>query len=124
MVTGPISVTEFKRNADVWLDRLQGQEALALTLRGQGRVVLLNHGRPTAWDEVSDRLYRQGTIANADVVRLEACPARTNTPAWAHKPPSLPPKPTSLRPIPPRQNAIRCLPRAWGNNPRYGDKSF
>jgi ATP-dependent DNA helicase RecG len=33
-------------------------------------VVLLNHERPTAWDEVSDRLDRHGTIANADVVRI------------------------------------------------------
>lgn len=33
-------------------------------------VVLLNHERPTAWDEVSDWLDRHGTIANADVVRI------------------------------------------------------
>lgn len=33
-------------------------------------VVLLNHERPTAWDEVSDWLDRQGTVANADVVRI------------------------------------------------------
>lgn len=33
-------------------------------------VVLLNHKRPTAWDEVSDWLDRHGTIANADVVRI------------------------------------------------------
>ena len=33
-------------------------------------VLLLNHERPTAWDEVSDWLDRQGTIANADVVRI------------------------------------------------------
>lgn len=33
-------------------------------------VTLLNHERPTAWDEVSDWLDRQGTIANADVVRI------------------------------------------------------
>lgn len=35
-------------------------------------VVLLNHERPTAWDEVSDWLDRHGTIANADVVRIAA----------------------------------------------------
>jgi hypothetical protein len=111
MVTGSIGVTEFKRNADVWPDRLQGQEALVLTLHGQGRVVLLNHERPTAWDEVSDRLDRQGAIANADVVRLEACPAPTNTPARAHKPPSLPPKPNSLRPIPRASTGSRSAQR-------------
>lgn len=33
-------------------------------------VVLLNHERPTAWDEVSDWIDRHGTIANADVVRI------------------------------------------------------
>jgi ATP-dependent DNA helicase RecG len=33
-------------------------------------VVLLNHERPTAWDEVSDWLDRHGTVANADVVRI------------------------------------------------------
>lgn len=33
-------------------------------------VLLLNHVRPTAWDEVSDWLDRHGTIANADVVRI------------------------------------------------------
>jgi ATP-dependent DNA helicase RecG len=33
-------------------------------------VVLRNHERPTAWDEVSDWLDRQGSIANADVVRI------------------------------------------------------
>ena len=33
-------------------------------------VVLLNHERPTAWDEVSDWLDRHGMIANADVVRI------------------------------------------------------
>jgi ATP-dependent DNA helicase RecG len=33
-------------------------------------VLLLNHERPTAWDEVSDWLDRQGSIANADVVRI------------------------------------------------------
>ncbi len=33
-------------------------------------VVLLNHERPTAWDEVSDWLDRHGSIANADVVRI------------------------------------------------------
>lgn len=33
-------------------------------------VLLLNHERPTAWDEVSDWLDRHGTIANADVVRI------------------------------------------------------
>ncbi|MFN5166469.1 MAG: ATP-binding protein, partial [Pseudomonadota bacterium] len=33
-------------------------------------VVLLNHERPTAWDQVSDWLDRHGTIANADVVRI------------------------------------------------------
>lgn len=33
-------------------------------------VVLLNHERPSAWDEVSDWLDRHGTIANADVVRI------------------------------------------------------
>lgn len=33
-------------------------------------VVLLNHERPTAWDEVSDWLDRHGAIANADVVRI------------------------------------------------------
>jgi ATP-dependent DNA helicase RecG len=33
-------------------------------------VVLLNHERPTAWDEVSNWLDRHGTIANADVVRI------------------------------------------------------
>lgn len=35
-------------------------------------VVLLNHERPTAWDEVSDWLDRNGTVANADVVRIAA----------------------------------------------------
>lgn len=35
-------------------------------------VLLLNHERPTAWDEVSDWLDRHGTIANADVVRIAA----------------------------------------------------
>jgi ATP-dependent DNA helicase RecG len=33
-------------------------------------VVLLNHERPSAWDEVSDWLDRHGSIANADVVRM------------------------------------------------------
>lgn len=33
-------------------------------------VLLLNHERPTAWDEVSDWLDRHGMIANADVVRM------------------------------------------------------
>ena len=33
-------------------------------------VLLLNHERPTAWDEVSDWLDRHGRIANADVVRI------------------------------------------------------
>ncbi len=33
-------------------------------------VMLLNHERPTAWDEVSDWLDRHGMIANADVVRI------------------------------------------------------
>lgn len=33
-------------------------------------VALLNHERPTAWDEVSDWLDRHGSIANADVVRI------------------------------------------------------
>jgi len=33
-------------------------------------VLLLNHERPTAWDEVSDWLDRNGAIANADVVRI------------------------------------------------------
>lgn len=33
-------------------------------------VLLLNHERPTAWDEVSDWLDRLGAIANADVVRI------------------------------------------------------
>ena len=33
-------------------------------------VLLLNHERPTAWDEVSGWLDRHGTIANADVVRI------------------------------------------------------
>jgi ATP-dependent DNA helicase RecG len=35
-------------------------------------VVLLNHERPTAWDEVSAWLDGHGTIANADVVRIAA----------------------------------------------------
>lgn len=33
-------------------------------------VLLLNHERPTAWDEVSDWLDRHGMVANADVVRI------------------------------------------------------
>jgi ATP-dependent DNA helicase RecG len=33
-------------------------------------VLLLNHERPSAWDEVSDWLDRHGSIANADVVRI------------------------------------------------------
>jgi ATP-dependent DNA helicase RecG len=33
-------------------------------------VLLLNHERPTAWDEVSEWLDRHGSIANADVVRI------------------------------------------------------
>jgi len=33
-------------------------------------VTLLNLQRPSAWDEVSDWLDRQGSIANADVVRI------------------------------------------------------
>lgn len=33
-------------------------------------VTLLNLKRPTAWDEVSDWIDRQGAIANADVVRI------------------------------------------------------
>lgn len=33
-------------------------------------VTLLNHERPTAWDEVSNWLDRHGTVANADVVRI------------------------------------------------------
>ena len=45
MPTDSISVTEFKRHADAWLDRLQDQEALVLTLRGQGRVVLMSLDR-------------------------------------------------------------------------------
>lgn len=46
MRTESISVTEFKRNADAWVDRLQGdQEALMLTLRGQGRLVLMSLDR-------------------------------------------------------------------------------
>lgn len=33
-------------------------------------VVLLNHSRPSVWDEVSDFLDRHAEIANADVVRI------------------------------------------------------
>jgi ATP-dependent DNA helicase RecG len=33
-------------------------------------VLLMNHERPTAWDEVSDWLDRHGAIANADLVRI------------------------------------------------------
>jgi len=33
-------------------------------------VTLLNASRPSTWDEVSDWLDRQGTIANADLVRI------------------------------------------------------
>ncbi len=33
-------------------------------------VTLLNHKRPSAWDEVSDWIDRHGSIANADVVRI------------------------------------------------------
>lgn len=33
-------------------------------------VTLLNLKRPTAWDEVSDWIDREGSIANADVVRI------------------------------------------------------
>lgn len=33
-------------------------------------VVLLNHERPSAWDEVSDWVDRNGSIANSDVVRI------------------------------------------------------
>lgn len=33
-------------------------------------VILFNLKRPTAWDEVSDWIDRQGSIANADVVRI------------------------------------------------------
>lgn len=35
-------------------------------------LVLLNHERPTAWDEVNAWLDEHGTIANADVVRIAA----------------------------------------------------
>jgi PHD/YefM family antitoxin component YafN of YafNO toxin-antitoxin module len=45
MRTESISVTEFKRNADAWVDWLQDQEALVLTLRGQGRLVLMSLDR-------------------------------------------------------------------------------
>lgn len=33
-------------------------------------VVLFNHERPSAWDQVSDWLDRHGSIANADVVKI------------------------------------------------------
>ncbi|MEY4561053.1 MAG: hypothetical protein RLZZ618_330 [Pseudomonadota bacterium] len=33
-------------------------------------VLLLNHQRPTAWDEVSDWLDRNDSIANQDVCRI------------------------------------------------------
>lgn len=35
-------------------------------------VMLLNSERPTAWDEVSDWIDRNGSIANADLVRIAA----------------------------------------------------
>ena len=56
MPTESISVTEFKRNADAWLERLQDQEALVLTLRGQASVVLMSLDR-----------YRQ---AQAEITRM------------------------------------------------------
>lgn len=31
---------------------------------------MLNHERPSAWDEVSDWLDRQGSIANAELCRI------------------------------------------------------
>ena len=68
MRTESISVTEFKRNADAWVDRLQGdQEALMLTLRGQGRLVLMSLDRYRQTQAEFARLLQGiGTKPNAN----------------------------------------------------------
>lgn len=67
MRTESISVTEFKRNADAWVDRLQeDQEALVLTLRGQGRVVLMSLDRyRRAQAKIARMLQRIGAKPDA-----------------------------------------------------------
>lgn len=68
MSTDSISVAEFKCNADAWLDRLQDQEALVLTLRGQGRVVLMSLDRYRQTQTEYARML-QGIGANPDASR-------------------------------------------------------
>ena len=69
MPTDSISVTEFKRHADAWVDRLQEeQEALVLTLRGQGLVVLMSLDRyRKAQAKIARMLQRLGAKPDASV---------------------------------------------------------